>query len=109
VNSSEAVLAACGITERQLGHWVKRGYLTPRDRHRPMRGQPREFSDTELKVAALMARLVDRGFTPHAAAQIARATHGDGGLPVPNSRVTLGLGLSLLIEHDIDTGEDSAP
>lgn len=95
MSSYEAVLDACGITYRQLDYWVRRGYVHPRDRRKNSSGIPREFSDDELAVAARMGRLIDRGFTPKAAARIARVTPG---------YVHLGKGVHLHLHEEVHHG-----
>jgi DNA-binding transcriptional MerR regulator len=89
--TSEDVIDACGITYRQLDYWVRKGWLQPRDRRQHTAGVPRDFDDEELAVAARMARLIDRGFTPRAAARIARVTPG---------YVHLGQGIHLHLHDD---------
>lgn len=65
-------LADLGITYRQLDYWVRQGYLKPRGGH-PGTGFSRAFSDEERRIAVAMARCVRAGFTPVAAARVARA------------------------------------
>lgn len=59
-----------GVTYRQLDYWIRQGYL------KPIRtggtGHQHEWPKTELSVARWMGRLVKAGFTPEAAAELAR-------------------------------------
>ena len=65
-----------GITYRQLDYWTRCGYLRPGQRAN-MRGDgigyAREWSESELTVAAAMGRLIRLGLLPHVAARVARA------------------------------------
>jgi DNA-binding transcriptional MerR regulator len=94
--NAHGAIAAAGITERQLGFWIRQGYLTP---HRY--GRRREWSAGELRVALLMKRLTDAGLTAAVAATTAREAEAlrkiyrlDHADPVP---VDLGGGLQLTI------------
>jgi len=58
-----------GATQRQIDFWVARGYLQP---DRLGSGVAREWSQSEIRVAQLMARLVFGGFTPADASVLAR-------------------------------------
>lgn len=63
-----------GITYAQLDRWSRKGYLRPgRAGTRQSSGCFRVWTSGELKVAALMGRLVRAGLTPAAAAKAARA------------------------------------
>jgi DNA-binding transcriptional MerR regulator len=64
-----------GATYRQLDHWCRTGYLKPVG---GTNGVQRRFPPEELKVAKTMARLVDLGFNPGAAASYARRMVRDG-------------------------------
>lgn len=92
MRSVEVALDVCGITYRQLDYWVRQGYIKPKPGATGT-GHTRDFSDHEIAVAARMARLIDRGFTPKAAARIARVTPG---------YVHLGKGIHLHL-HEVDT------
>lgn len=70
-HSSKLVHSLTGVSYRQLNYWAQRGYLRP-VATRPGSGRMLEFSDLELKVAELMARLVVAGLTPAAAERVAR-------------------------------------
>lgn len=62
-----------GVTERKLGWWIDRGYIKT---HRPEGhgpGTARQFTEHERRVLWAMARVVQAGFQPAAAARIARA------------------------------------
>lgn len=58
-----------GATQRQIDFWVARGYLQP---DRLGSGVAREWSQSEIRVAQLMASLVAGGFTPADASVLAR-------------------------------------
>jgi hypothetical protein len=65
-----------GITYRQLDHWVTRGYLRPENK--PGSGYGREFSESEIEIAKLMAKLVHAGFRAEKAAKTARYVLAEG-------------------------------
>jgi DNA-binding transcriptional MerR regulator len=65
-----------GISYRQLDHWCRRGYLKPEAN--PGSGYGREFSDSEVEVAKLMAQLVHAGFQAGKAAKVARRVKTSG-------------------------------
>jgi DNA-binding transcriptional MerR regulator len=92
-------LLAAGITARQVDHWVRKGYLRPY--HEGGTGNPREWPVRELAIAKLMKRLIEVGFTPATAAEVARQAETIRPLyslsntdPIP---VDLGGGLTLTI------------
>jgi DNA-binding transcriptional MerR regulator len=92
-------LLAAGITARQVDHWVRKDYLRPY--HEGGTGNPREWPTRELAIAMLMKRLIDAGFTPAAAHEVARNAETVRSLyslrstdPVP---ADLGNGLTLTI------------
>ncbi len=86
--SIENVLAGVPATYRQIDHWVRAGYLRPQGGIGT--GNPREWTREELRVFRRMARLVNAGLQPAAAAKAARA----GALP------QLAPGVHLLITGD---------
>lgn len=61
-----------GMSYRQLDYWVRRGYLRPGNADAGS-GSTRQWPAEELRVAALMARLVDAGLQPATACVVARA------------------------------------
>lgn len=65
------VLTETRLTYRKLDFWVRQGYLRP-DKATPGTGRAREWTNSELAMARLMAGLVDGGFVPSAAAEHAR-------------------------------------
>lgn len=65
-----------GVTYRQYDHWLRAGYLHPIGGNE--NGTQRHLSPEELKIAKLMARLVDVGFAPKHAAHYARTAVTDG-------------------------------
>ncbi|WIE60748.1 hypothetical protein DEI97_013460 [Curtobacterium sp. MCLR17_032] len=64
-----AIVRMTGITYRQLDHWARKGYLP---NHSQGSGTSRHWSADAPFIAAEMVRLIGIGFTPEAAAQIAR-------------------------------------
>lgn len=87
--SAVDIITAASLSYRQLDHWTRCGYIKTRTNKKGS-GHPRDYSDAEMAVAVRMARLVNRGFTPKAAAQIARVTPG---------RVHLGQGVWLEVKE----------
>lgn len=87
--SVSGIAVMTGGTDRQIDHWVRSGHLRPV--HDGGSGRPREWPNTEVRVARLMVRLTAAGFTPARAAQIARASLGSTG------PVAIGAGLELTI------------
>jgi len=87
-----------GATPRQLDFWIRMGYLLP-DQPAPGSGRSREWPESEIQVAQLMARLVAGGFVPAAAAEHARSAlrQQTFGSPV---RLTLPRGVVLEIGHE---------
>jgi hypothetical protein len=61
-----------GLSYRRLDMWTSRGLLEA-DVRNPGSGQRRTWSESELVVAAMMARLTDAGLTIEAAHRVARA------------------------------------
>ena len=68
--NSLAVAGKCGVSYRQLYHWVCRGYLHPEGQRGT--GCDWDWPASEAGIAQRMARLVAAGLTPAKAAQIAR-------------------------------------
>ncbi len=60
-----------GVTYRQLDHWVRRGFLHPRNPN-PGSGYTTVWPAEELRVAARMGRLVKAGLVLDVAHRIAR-------------------------------------
>jgi hypothetical protein len=82
-----------GLPIRVVAYWIDR-YLHP---IAIGGGTQRRWPQTELRVADMMRRLCDAGFTPAAAAVIAR-NHIDG-----NPLIRLAAGLTLAIDVDLPT------
>jgi DNA-binding transcriptional MerR regulator len=78
-----------GVSYRTVDHWVRRGYITAGhepsrsgrtiDPKNPGSGTTRTFTDDEVQVTTLLARLTRAGFDPPIAADIARTWAQDGG------------------------------
>jgi hypothetical protein len=70
--SISAVVAAelCGITYRQLDHWVRQGFIETNGGGSS--GVPRWLDSTQRRVLDLMASLVKAGIKPEVAARLAR-------------------------------------
>ena len=68
--SSTEVVAAAGISYKQLCHWIGLGHLTPLAGVGS--GHPREWPPEEVRVTCAMGRLVGAGLTPAMAAIVAR-------------------------------------
>lgn len=70
MSSLEHVLRVSGATARQLDHWVRTGYLHPDGPGGT--GNSFHWPAAEIRAAVVMARLVEAGVKPAAAAQAAR-------------------------------------
>jgi DNA-binding transcriptional MerR regulator len=92
---NNATAAAIGVTYRRLDYWARMGWLRP-DGGRGS-GCWRKWSDDELAVAALMARLIDGGLALRAAAPIARRAV-EGGTPTHYEHLGDGLYLSIVVD-----------
>lgn len=64
-----AIVRLAGISYRQLDHWARKGYLPNVSRGS---GAPRMWSEDAPFIAVEMVRLIGVGFTPEAAAEVAR-------------------------------------
>lgn len=100
--STGEVAAAAGISFRRLDNWSTRGHLRPEGYGGGKPGWRRYWPDREIRVAVVMARLVDvGGFTVEGAARAARLavdtwySYSD---PERRARVPLGDGLVLEVE-----------
>jgi DNA-binding transcriptional MerR regulator len=69
--SSVEVCRQTGLTYKQVDTWARWGYLRPRQTG-PGSGHLREWSQAEVDIARMMARLVALGITPENAAVVAR-------------------------------------
>lgn len=65
------------ISYRQFDHWARQGWIRP-DGGDPGSGIDRSFSGPEVDIFRIMAPLVNLGFRPSVAAELARA-HVDKG------------------------------
>jgi hypothetical protein len=69
--TSSELIAASGITWRQLDWWVRAGYLKPSTPARGF-GSVRRFPPSEAEIAAYALELITAGFTASAALGHAR-------------------------------------
>lgn len=70
MNISAVDLAAdAGVSLRQVGHWIDRGYIRAALAH-PGSGHDRWFTGAEARRVRVLAVLVHAGFAPHAAADV---------------------------------------
>ena len=65
-------LIKIGLHPSRISKWCQDGYLHP-DIAKPGSGQSRSFPDGEVKVAAIMVRLVNAGLRVKMAERIARS------------------------------------
>jgi DNA-binding transcriptional MerR regulator len=86
-----------GATYRQIGYWAKQGYLRPDKPRGEGSGNPRAWPAEEIRVAQLMARLVDAGLPPELAHRIAR---GENDI-APGVRVLVDVLESSLQEREV--------
>lgn len=96
--STPEMVAAAGITYRQIDYWSRTERLRPRIGHEPGRGQGgvyRQWDTAEVRVARLMGRLTAAGINPTTAEQAARA---------PQSRYEIGPGIWIHIEEEVPVG-----
>lgn len=64
-----------GVTYRQLDFWTRADLLHPVDGEAsPGSGHPRRYGETEVKVARMVRRLLEVGFTLRAAFEHGRAS-----------------------------------
>lgn len=66
------VLAATGVTYRQLDYWTRTGLVHPATPALPGSGYARGWHPDEVRVLAVLARLVAGGIAPHVSARLAR-------------------------------------
>ena len=83
---TEELAERTGATYRQVDHWARRGYLRVNSRGH---GVLRHWSDEEIRVATVMARLVAAGLTPAAAHTAARG------------RSRIGPGVYVLVDPEV--------
>lgn len=88
--------AALGISYRRLDYWARRGLLRP-EKEGGGSGCWRKWSDDEIAVARIMARLIDGGLGLDAAASIARAAI-EGGRPTHYASLGDGVYLSVVVD-----------
>ncbi len=87
------------VSDRQLAYWCEKGYVVPAASGSSARGpgNGRAFSDSEVRVLVVMARLVKAGLAAERAARIARAAVAAAGVS-GEVTVELDAGLRLSIE-----------
>ncbi|MEV4458487.1 MerR family transcriptional regulator [Microbispora sp. NPDC049633] len=83
--------ARLGLTWRQLDHWTRKGYLHPEGGGQT--GVARIWPETELRIAALIARFSAAGLVMESAASVARSIVAFGLV-----EVELGEGITLKIQ-----------
>jgi DNA-binding transcriptional MerR regulator len=65
-------MQATGASARQLEHWAARGYIPGAGSQHTGSGRPREWSKAQVEFLQMMVDLVDAGFRPDMAAQVAQ-------------------------------------
>ena len=94
--STQYVVDQSGASIRQLNHWIKKGWLEPKEYGGS--GTQREWSKKELDVANLMARMLRAGLDVKRAAKVARLIV-DNPDPAKTKRfIRLGEGIWLVVE-----------
>jgi DNA-binding transcriptional MerR regulator len=78
--SSAQLMRQSGLTYRQLDYYCAMGYLAPAE-DEPGSGHPRRYSEDQVRIAVLIKKLLDAGFTVSAAATLARE-HVETGRPL---------------------------
>ncbi|MEV1201703.1 MerR family transcriptional regulator [Microbispora rosea] len=89
--STTEAARALGLTWRQLDYWTNKGYLHPEGGG--SHGVARIWPEPELRIAALIARLVAAGMVMESAASVARSVVAFGLV-----EVELGEGITLKIQ-----------
>lgn len=67
--SAVDLASSAGVSLRQLGHWIDRGYVRAALAH-PGSGHERWFTAAEARRVRILAVLVHAGLLPHAAAAV---------------------------------------
>lgn len=71
--STDDVVRATGITYRRLDYWVRKGLITPETGSGGQnRGKDRVWSERDIQIATLLAKIADSGVTVEVAAKVAR-------------------------------------
>lgn len=91
--TSEDVCTTARISYRQLDYWVRKGYVKPFAMVAGS-GTHREFTEEEVNIVRMAARLIRRGFTIPAALDTARA------MPVGGGIIDIGEGVRVAIGMD---------
>jgi DNA-binding transcriptional MerR regulator len=94
--STVEVAERIGCSYRQLDYWIRVGYLHPDDAQAGT-GSRRGWSETEIRVAALIFELERAGFRLEVAAEMARAR-------VTSDTVTFRPGRGVVVDVDWDGG-----
>jgi DNA-binding transcriptional MerR regulator len=72
--NTAVVMERTGASYRQLDYWIKQGWLHPVGGVGS--GNPRDWSEAEVDVAARMVVMVAAGLSPEIAAKVARTEPG---------------------------------
>ena len=79
-----------GVTTRQLDHWCRRGWISPRTQQPIGHGIVREFTRDEVTRIKHLAALVNAGMRPElAAAALDRAVDDNGRAVIITGKVTI--------------------
>jgi hypothetical protein len=93
--------AHVGVSYRRLDYWARMGYLRPHGEGCGS-GRRRAWSEPELRVASVMARLVDAGLALPIAAAVARQIV-ESANPTGYARLAEGVYLSVVVDIDAAT------
>jgi len=76
--TADNVVKATGLTYRQLDHYIRRGYIQMSN-PTPGSGVPRLFTGEQLDRIGTIQALIEAGFKPRAAAEIAQSPEYEHG------------------------------
>lgn len=94
--STEDMVRKSGATNRQLGTWAGKGWLSSAA---PGTGHAREWSERDLKIATLIVALMGAGFRLDKAAEIT-STVINRDTAIPNVTVRLASGIWIIVRKD---------
>ena len=97
-----------GIRYHLVYQWTGRGYLRPVGRAEGS-GSVRRYHERELRVAILMVRLLDAGFTACAAAGLAREITEAWGTLTPDAMSVIGDGVTLIVSDPVSRAVETLP